>query len=221
MVNKKTETNESEVAVDTPVAPVAAPEAATATVDAPVSADTVVEAPVAADAVVETLEDSRERHAASVIREHLYLSGASGLIPVPFLDSAALVAVNLRLLRDLSRVYGVEFRSEIGKEAIGTLLASVAPPMLAGGLLCSSLGRAALRTVPVIGTAVGLVVLPAFHAAFTYALGSAFRRHFASGGTFLTFDAEAAKTYFRDKYESFRRRKAPEAEVPAEAPVAA
>lgn len=203
MVGKQTGKNETETAVETaaPAAEVAAP---------------AVEAP-AAESVVETVEDPREARAAQVIRDNLYLSGASGLIPVPYLDTAALAAVNLKLLRNLSDVYGVEFRAEIGKEAIGVLLASVTPPLLAGGILGSSLVRSALRSIPVIGTAVGLIALPAFHAAFTYALGSAFRRHFASGGTFLTFDAAASKSYFKEKYDSFRAKKAPEAEAPAAA----
>jgi len=210
MVSKRTETNEAEAEIETPVAPEAVTQVAPS-----------VEAPVAVEAVTETVEDPREKHAASVIRENLYLSGATGLIPVPYLDTAALIAVNVKLLRNLSDVYGVEFRSEIGKEAIGTLLASVAPPLLAGGIFGSSFVRSALRAVPVVGAAVSLVALPAFHAAFTYALGSVFRRHFASGGTFLTFDAASTKTYFKERYESFRGRKDSEAEAPIEAPAAA
>ncbi|MDR3374536.1 MAG: DUF697 domain-containing protein [Ancalomicrobiaceae bacterium] len=173
------------------------------------------------EAPAETLEEARAKHAASVIRNNLYLSAAAGVIPVPYVDTAALIAVNLKMLKELADVYNVEFRAEIGKEAIGTLLASIAPPLLAGGILGSSLVSSVLRSLPWIGTAFGLVTLPAFHAAFSYALGCAFREHFASGGTFLTFNVEATKTYFREMYDSFRKRKAPAADIAAaEAPAA-
>lgn len=179
------------------------------------------EAP-AAESSSETAEEAREKYAASVIRNNTYLSVATGVIPVPYVDTAALMVVNLKLLKELADVYNVEFRAEIGKEAIGVLLASVTPPLLAGGLLGSSVVSSVLRAVPVIGTAFGLVTLPALHGAFSYALGSVFRWHFANGGTFVNFDIEATKTYFRDRYDAFRARKVPEAEaVPVDAPAAA
>lgn len=182
----------------------------------------VVEASTA-EATDEAPVDTREKYAASVIRNNIYLSVASGVIPVPYVDTAALMAVNLKLLKELSDVYDVEFRAEIGKEVIGILLASVTPPLLAGGFFGISAVKSALRAVPVIGTAVGLVTLPALHGAFSYALGSVFRRHFASGGNFTNFDAKATKGYFRDRYNAFRERKVPEAEAApaAEAPAAA
>lgn len=176
----------------------------------------------AAETVGEPVLDTREKFAASVIQNNIYLSVASGVIPVPYVDTAALMVVNLKLLRELADVYDVEFRAEIGKEAIGSLLASVAPPLLAGGIFGISAVQSALRAIPLIGTTIGLVTLPALHGAFTYALGSVFRRHFAQGGNFVNFDAKATKGYFRERYEAFRARKASEAKpTPADAPAAA
>lgn len=173
------------------------------------------------DTADEPAMDTREKFAASVIQNNIYLSVASGVIPVPYVDTAALMAVNLKLLKELADVYDVEFRAEIGKEAIGILLASVAPPLLAGGIFGISAVQSALRAIPLIGTAVGLVTLPALHGAFTYALGSVFRRHFAQGGNFVNFDAKATKGYFRERYEAFRARKVSEKPAPGDAPVAA
>ena len=61
----------------------------------------------------------------------------------------------------------------------------------------------------------------ALHGAFTYALGSVFRRHFAQGGNFVNFDAKETKGYFRERYEDFRARKVSEKPAPDDAPVAA
>ncbi|MDQ2102296.1 YcjF family protein [Azospirillum isscasi] len=156
---------------------------------------------------------STEARAAEIIRKHVLLSAAAGVIPLNFVDTAALAVVQLRLLKELSELHGVDFRGDIGRSAVGTLFATVAPTALAGSLLSSAALHIALRSVPVIGTVTRLATQPAFNSAFTYALGKVFQQHFASGGTFLTFQPEKVKTYFREKFDEARRRKgaAPEA----------
>lgn len=198
---------------DPVVEPTAAP---TAETTAPVVTDSPAEtaseaAPEAAapDVVASeaTVEGERERHAHTIIRNHVLLSAAAGVIPVAFVDTAAVAVVQLRLLKELSDVYGVSFRADIGRSAVGTLLASVTPALLGGGVLGSAAVNAALRSVPVVGAVTRFATQPLFNAAFTYALGKVFQQHFASGGTFLTFDPEKVKTYFREKYDELRRRK--------------
>ncbi|PWC73404.1 hypothetical protein TSH58_04565 [Azospirillum sp. TSH58] len=181
----------------------AAPENAST---APSTSESAPEAPPAAPA-------STEAQAAEIIRKHVLLSAAAGVIPLNFVDTAALAVVQLRLLKELSELHGVDFRGDIGRSAVGTLFATVAPTALAGGLLGSMAFNLALRSVPVIGTVTRLATQPAFNSAFTYALGKVFQQHFASGGTFLTFQPEKVKAFFREKFEEARRRKgaAPEA----------
>ncbi|TWA72497.1 uncharacterized protein (DUF697 family) [Azospirillum brasilense] len=200
---------------ETAVAPVStpAPEAVTAAPEtAPHSANTSEAAPETAPAAP-AAPASTEAQAAEIIRKHVLLSAAAGVIPLNFVDTAALAVVQLRLLKELSELHGVDFRGDIGRSAVGTLFATVAPTALAGGLLGSMVFNMALRSVPVIGTVTRLATQPAFNSAFTYALGKVFQQHFASGGTFLTFQPEKVKTYFREKFEEARRRKgaAPEA----------
>lgn len=185
-----------------------APDAVVAPTPTLTASATADEAPASDTAAAEgTVADERERHAHTIIRNHVLLATGAAVIPVAFLDTAALAAVQLRLLKELSEVYGVSFRADLGKEAVGTLFASVAPALLSGGILGSAVIGAALRSVPVIGTVTRFATLPLFHAAFTYALGKVFQQHFASGGTFLTFDPEKVKAYFRQKYEEARNRK--------------
>lgn len=187
-------------------APTPAPEAVTA---APETASTTASTSEATPAA----PVSTEAQAAEIIRKHVLLSAAAGVIPLNFVDTAALAVVQLRLLKELSELHGVDFRGDIGRSAVGTLFATVAPTALGGSLLGSMAFNMALRSVPVIGTVTRLATQPAFNSAFTYALGKVFQQHFASGGTFLTFQPEKVKTYFREKFEEARRRKgtAPEA----------
>ncbi|WP_114858507.1 YcjF family protein [Azospirillum brasilense] len=184
--------------------PTPAPEAATA---APETASTTASTSAAAPESPPAVPVSTEAQAAEIIRKHVLLSAAAGIIPLNFVDTAALAVVQLRLLKELSELHGVDFRGDIGRSVIGTLLATVAPTALAGGLLGSMAFNMALRSVPVIGTVTRLATQPAFNSAFTYALGKVFQQHFASGGTFLTFQPEKVKAYFREKFEEARHRK--------------
>jgi hypothetical protein len=53
----------------------------------------------------------------------------------------------------------------------------------------SGMGAASMtKSVPIVGTAVSAVVMPALSAGATYAIGMAFIQHFASGGTLLDFN---------------------------------
>ena len=72
----------------------------------------------------------------------------------------------------------------------------------------------AIKVIPVIGTAVGVVSMPVMMGAFTYAVGKVFTQHFESGGTFLDFDPVSYRQYFR---EMFRRGRTVARDVKAEA----
>ncbi|AIB15022.1 hypothetical protein ABAZ39_24325 (plasmid) [Azospirillum argentinense] len=189
-------------------APTPAPEAVTAAPETTsTTPNTAASTSEAAPEATPAAPVSTEAQAAEIIRKHVLLSAAAGVIPLNFVDTAALAVVQLRLLKELSELHGVDFRGDIGRSAVGTLFATVAPTALGGSLLGSMAFNMALRSVPVIGTVTRLATQPAFNSAFTYALGKVFQQHFASGGTFLTFQPEKVKTYFREKFEEARRRK--------------
>jgi hypothetical protein len=58
--------------------------------------------------------------------------------------------------------------------------------------------------IPVVGTLLGGVAMPVLSGASTYAVGKVFIQHFASGGTFLTFDPAAVREYFMQELENGR-----------------
>jgi uncharacterized protein (DUF697 family) len=156
--------------------------------------------------VEKLLAETIAKTSSGSIRRHVLMSAATAAIPVNFLDVAALAAVQLSLLADLAGIHKVQFNAEIGRTAIGTLLATVAPTALTGSVLGSMAVSAALSNVPVIGTAVRLLTQPAFNAAFTYTLGKVFHQHFASGGTFLTFDPVKVREYFFNEFKEAQKK---------------
>jgi uncharacterized protein (DUF697 family) len=119
---------------------------------------------------------------------------------LPFVDLAAVGSVQVLMLRRLSQIYDVPFSANRGKALIASLAGSVIPAS-------SGLGAASMtKSVPVIGTAVGAVVMPALSAGATYAIGMAFVQHFASGGTLLDFNPQKYREFFKTQTEYWRTR---------------
>ncbi len=109
-------------------------------------------------------------------------SAVAGTIPVPFVDLAAVGGVQIQMLRRISQIYDVPFSENRGKVLIAGLAGSMIPAT-------SVIGATSMaKTVPIVGTAISFVAMPALSAGATYAIGMAFIQHFASGGTLLDFD---------------------------------
>lgn len=142
--------------------------------------------------------DSKKQKAAanSIIRNHIIWSMGTGLIPLPFVDFFAVSAVQLDMVRQLSKVYEIDFKETEGKAVITSLTGS--------GL--AQLGkRAAIKFIPGIGSIVGGIAMSVFSGASTYALGEVFREHFETGGTFLDFDPGRLKKYYQEKFEKGKK----------------
>ena len=146
-----------------------------------------------------------EEKAAEVIRRNVLWSMGAGVIPIAYVDSAAVLAVQVKLLKELSDVYGVPFQANLGKSAVAALIGTVAAGGAGYSFLTSGVLYGLVRGVPVVGQLVALATMPAFAAATTYAVGKVFDQHFASGGTFLSFDPKKVEGYFREKFEEAKK----------------
>jgi uncharacterized protein (DUF697 family) len=146
-------------------------------------------------------QDELSRLANECIKKHSIYAAAGGLIPIPFIEMATSSTIQLRMIAQLSDIYDIRFSENAVKNAIGTLIATVLP-MAGAAMIATNI----FRSFPVIGTAVSVLTVPTLGAASTYALGKVFAAHFASGGTTLNFNAEAAKAAFKEKYEEGKRK---------------
>ena len=62
-------------------------------------------------------------------------------------------------------------------------------------------GAALAKTLPGLGTVIGLVTLPLVAGAITYAVGKVFVQHLESGGTFLSMNAPDVQAGFLREVE--------------------
>ncbi|PLX70439.1 MAG: hypothetical protein C0602_06400 [Denitrovibrio sp.] len=138
-------------------------------------------------------DTARNRKAKNLILRNSAFSAATGLIPVPYLDTAVAAAVQLEMLSELSRIYGVPFKEDLGKKVLTSLLGAVIPVVSAKPL------ANILNFIPVVGTLKGIILIS--NAALTYAIGMAFMTHYKSGGTLLTVDTEKMKNDVKGFYK--------------------
>ncbi len=141
--------------------------------------------------------EERNRHAETVIRNHVVWSmGASFVVAVPIADIFAVSAIQLDMVRQLSRVYGLSFSETQGKAIVTALTSST---------LARAGARSLIKLLPGIGTIIGGVTVSIFNGASTYALGEVFKQHFSNGGTFLDFDTDRLKKYYNEKFEKGKK----------------
>jgi uncharacterized protein (DUF697 family) len=142
------------------------------------------------------------RHAAAehVLRQYTLGAMAVGLMPIPVVDLAALVALQLKMLHSLAGAYDIEFKTDLGRSAIASLV---------GGTLSTSLSPTVAASfakfIPGVGQTLASGTASLLNAAATFAVGKVFIQHFAAGGTFLSFDPEAVRDYYQTQLQEGKR----------------
>ncbi len=141
-------------------------------------------------------KDQKSKHADTVIKNHIVWAMGASFIPLPVVDVFAVSGLQLDMVKGLCRVYDVSFSETQGKAIVTTLTSSA---------LARIGARSLIKLVPGVGSLIGGVTLSVFNGASTYALGEVFKKHFAAGGTFLDFDTERLKKYYREKFEKGKK----------------
>ncbi|MFK5975065.1 MAG: DUF697 domain-containing protein [Sulfurovum sp.] len=154
-----------------------------------------VEENITEEEVIQLTPEERLLESQNIIKNHMMVSLGFGIIPIPVVDLIGITGTQLNMLRSLSKVYGQEFKQDLGKKAIGSLVGGGVSIPIAMGL--SSL----VKLIPVVGQSAGVISMATSGAALTYAVGKVFVQHFESGGTFLTFDPAQVKEYFKSELE--------------------
>src|SRR5262245_46688535 len=75
----------------------------------------------------EMTDARRDELATNLVDRFSLYSGVAGLIPLPFVDLAAIGGVQLQMLRRLSEIYGVPFSENLGKSLIASLAGTAVP----------------------------------------------------------------------------------------------
>src|SRR4030095_2537304 len=138
----------------------------------------------------------RDKHADTIIKNHIIWSMGAGLIPVPIVDFFAVSGIQLDMIRQLCKLYEQDFRESEGKAIITSLTGSGLARMGA---------KAMIKFIPGIGSVIGGVTMAVLSGASSYSLGEVFKKNFETGGTFLDFDIKRLKKLYNEKFEKGKK----------------
>lgn len=93
------------------------------------------------------------------------------------------------MLRQLAKLYNVDFMESLGKNIITAI----------AGSSVARVGASLVKAIPGIGTFIGDVSMAALSGTSTYALGKMFSRHFSKGGTLENFDIKSSKKVYEEE----------------------
>lgn len=136
--------------------------------------------------------------AAEIVRNHTIYSMGGSLIPIPILDLAAVTAIQLDMVKQLSNLFGADYAENSGKSLVGALT----------GNIFARLGASLIKSIPGIGSVLGGISLVALSGAATYALGNVYVRHVSEGGSLSDLNPEDYKEFFKERYEEGKKKAA-------------
>lgn len=134
----------------------------------------------------------RRERADTLIRRHVLWSSGAGLIPIPLADVAAVTAVQVTMLDELSKLYG----ATLTKTTLENFVTA-----LTGGMI-ARIGASAFKAIPGIGTLLGGASMSIMSGASTYAVGQVAKKHLEGGDNLANVDMAKAKREYSQAYES-------------------
>jgi uncharacterized protein (DUF697 family) len=139
---------------------------------------------------------ANELKALDIMRSYMGWSTGAGLLPLPGLDLAAIIGVQVKMLQSMAGVYGVPFQTNMVKPLIVALFNG------GGAYMLAAPAASMLKFVPLVGSIAGMLTMPALAAASCYATAKVFIQHFESGGTFLDFDPAKVREYYAQQFSA-------------------
>jgi uncharacterized protein (DUF697 family) len=120
---------------------------------------------------------ARGEKARRIARSYVGWAVGAGLIPFPLVDVGSLVLLQVKMLTEIARIYEVP----LGRERARTLVMSTVGGLAPQGVALTGI-PALLKFIPVVGTLLGVAVMPAAAASSTLALAEVFIRHIETYG---------------------------------------
>ena len=134
---------------------------------------------------------SNREQAEKIIRNHVFWALGAGLMPLPLFDIAAVTAIQLDMIRQLSNLYNVDYTKSSGKAFVSALSGSVG----------ARVGASLIKALPGVGTLIGGISMSVLSGASTYAVGQVAVNHFEGEGTLFDLDLDWAKEAYNQAFE--------------------
>lgn len=133
----------------------------------------------------------RSDRADKIIKKYVLYASGAGLIPVPLADVAAVTAVQVTMLQELTKLYDSELTEPVLQNFVTALT---------GGML-ARIGASAVKAIPGLGTLLGGASMSIMSGASTYAVARVAKNHLEGGGSLASVDLAKAKREYGDAYD--------------------
>ncbi len=111
-----------------------------------------------------------------IIENSMAASMGLGILPLPLLDTAGIMGIQLYMIRELSKAYDVKFSLIRSQAFVTSLIGGLGSVSVATGLFGSL-----IKMIPVFGGVAGALTLPVVAGGVTYALGKVCIQSFTQG----------------------------------------
>jgi uncharacterized protein (DUF697 family) len=118
----------------------------------------------------------------------------AGFIPTVGLATPAILAIQVKMVHSLCKVYNVPFKKEVVLAAVSSLVGANVAVSTA-----QYLGENIVKSIPYVGHALVFVTQPATTYATTYALGAVFIDHFETKGNLLDINLDKLKDGYKSQ----------------------
>jgi uncharacterized protein (DUF697 family) len=144
-------------------------------------------------AIEQVVIHTKEEQSQMIVHKYMGWGASAGLLPIPIWDIVAVAGVHVLMLKDIYKLYDVEFSEKKARSVVVLLLGSLSPALLVG-VTASTI----LKVIPGMGSLVGAITLPVLATAATYGVGKIMTNHLESGGTLDDFDIKDVKGKFNE-----------------------
>ena len=126
-------------------------------------------------------------------------------LPNTVLEYIVISGIQLKMLRDMSQLYGIPFKADALKVILGIILGGSVAYFL------SDFYSGLVKSVPFVGKPIAFLTEPAIAYVTTYAVGFVFLEHFESHGSFDNIDLGKMKASIKkkiaEKYQELLKKK--------------
>ena len=120
----------------------------------------------------------------------------AGLVPIPVVDILSVSATQAKMVHTLCQIYDKRFE----REALSSIISGLVGGSLTG-LVSASLALTLIKNIPVVGSTLSTLTLPAVAYGATYALGAVLIQHFESDREMTELSVKEVEQYFLDQFE--------------------
>jgi uncharacterized protein (DUF697 family) len=151
---------------------------------APTPPPPVAQAVVRATPTTSEFDAERRRLLAyAIVERHAAYSAVGGIVPLPIVNLASITAIIVRMVKELSEIYGVPFERDRARAIVIGLMGGATPTGL------SAVTASTLVYIMPGANLIGLAVSSAAGFAFTRSIGRLLIERFESGATLHQFAA--------------------------------